>query len=174
MWRIDRSSTNDLQSSFQSCPSLTRERRDYRPTLVGFDNRPDRDIHSRHANESSHSDRNNAKRRLKPLSSPPIRTITIVILIVKPEETSTARCVSSRSNTDRSHSKVQRKHSHPISKPSSKQRSRNSNQIIENRHAHSQHKRRSIHQKHQPHPNPPPQNSMRVQMLRTPENPNKH
>ena len=66
------------------------------------------------------------------------------------------------------------KHSHPISKPSSKQRRRNPYQIIENRHPHSQHKRRRIHQENQAHPNPPPENSVRVQVLGSAEDPHKN
>jgi hypothetical protein len=80
-----------ILSDIQPCPSLTRERRYYGSALVRLNNRSDRHVHSRHADERSHSDSNNAKRRLKPLTSPPIRAITIVILIVKPEEPGAAR-----------------------------------------------------------------------------------
>jgi hypothetical protein len=75
--------------------SLTRERRNYSPALIRLNNRSDRDIHSRNADESSRNNCNNAKPRLKPLASPAIGAIPVVVLIVKPEEPGTARFVSS-------------------------------------------------------------------------------
>jgi hypothetical protein len=146
--------------------SSTRERRDYGSAFVRLDDRSDRHVHSRHANEGSHNDRNNAKRRLKPLASPTIRPISVMVLIVKPEETGATRS----SALDQTPSSIQQQHLHPISKPSSKQRRRNPNQIIENRHPNSQHKRSGIHQEYQSHPHPPPENSVRVQVLGAAEN----
>ena len=145
--------------------SSTRERRDYGSAFVRLDNCSDRDIHSRDADKSPHNDRYNAKSGLEPLASPTIRPISVMVLIVKPEETGATRS----SALDQTPSSTQQQHLHPISKPSSKQLRRNPNQIIENRHPNSQHKRSGIHQENQSHPHAPPENSVRVQVLRAAE-----